>query len=286
MYLRASLVFVSVIALLLPSAAAAANQPFRGSKVSATSDQQRDIIAGRQLRIKRDTGDNCVSISGPEFAERVNLVPDPAFKTLTVDTCKKDIESWLANDPNGQSLKNIMGTDAARTGLHTLFSGSPTIEKRQLPSLAKRQLEASAVVALKGLFGLRRRNLPIITLPQAKQTCKINESVCGIAGREDDSRAFECIDTQTSLDHCGGCVIPHPFYEPDRVASKGVECGRLPHVISAQCIESTCVVSKCMEGFELSLDKTQCVSAILETVVDRVSPIFHPVKREFDEATN
>ncbi|KAG6879412.1 hypothetical protein C0992_002894 [Termitomyces sp. T32_za158] len=88
MHLRASLVFVSIVALLLPPATA--NKLFRGgSKGAAKSDAQSDVITGRQFRVKRDIGDSCVSMSGEEFAERFNLIPDPAFKKLTLDTCKK-----------------------------------------------------------------------------------------------------------------------------------------------------------------------------------------------------
>lgn len=139
MHLRASLVFASIVALLLPFAAAADSLFRGGSKTSPVkSDAQRDVIAGRQFRVKRD-GDNCVSISGKEFAERVNLVPDPAYDMLTVNTCKKvgstlnctdfctynilskqDIETWLANDSNGQALTRLMGIDAARTGVYRL----------------------------------------------------------------------------------------------------------------------------------------------------------------------
>jgi hypothetical protein len=41
----------------------------------------------------------------------------------------------------------------------------------------------------------------ILTLSQAKASCKLRETVCGIAGRE-DSLAFECIDTTLTQDSC------------------------------------------------------------------------------------
>lgn len=47
----------------------------------------------------------------------------------------------------------------------------------------------------------RKRNLPINTLVQAKMTCKRNESVCGIAARE-NTFDFECVDTRVALDSC------------------------------------------------------------------------------------
>ncbi|KAG6860318.1 hypothetical protein C0995_012714 [Termitomyces sp. Mi166 len=276
MHLRVPLVLVSFVALLLPSVAA--NRLFRsGSGASPrSSDAQHDVIVGRQFRVKRDAGDRCVSISGIDFARRVNLGPDSAFEKLTVTTCKRDIETWLANDPNGRALVKIVGLDAAKTSLDIL---SPTVERRQAPSaIAKRQVPSGMPAAVR-----RRRSLPILTLAQAKQTCKINESVCGVAGREDDARAFECINTQSSLDNCGGCVIPHPFYDPYAMTSKGIECGRLPHVKSAHCEQSQCIVSQCKDGYEPTHDKTDCVPVIFESpdehvLVDGASP--QPVKRQ------
>jgi hypothetical protein len=47
----------------------------------------------------------------------------------------------------------------------------------------------------------KQRRIPITNLVQAKHTCKINESVCGIPGRE-DTFDFECVDTSEALDSC------------------------------------------------------------------------------------
>lgn len=109
-------------------------------------------------------------------------------------------------------------------------------------------------------------------------TCKRNESVCGIAGRE-NTFDFECVDTRVALDSCeylsildpqgqnsdlagagGGCITPHPFHEPYRSTVTGVECGRLPGVLSSGCANSRCVVSRCKDGQEPSADKTRCVA--------------------------
>ncbi|KAG6911025.1 hypothetical protein DXG01_005441 [Tephrocybe rancida] len=107
----------------------------------------------------------------------------------------------------------------------------------------------------------KRSILPISTLAQAKVTRNITESVCGVAGRENDPQhAFQCIDTESSLENCGGCATPHPFYEPRRVTLEGVECGRLPGVVLAQCKQSQCVVSRYKTGLVLNSEKTKCVA--------------------------
>ncbi|KAG6852978.1 hypothetical protein C0991_007755 [Blastosporella zonata] len=84
----------------------------------------------------------------------------------------------------------------------------------------------------------------------------------------------------------GGCVTPHPFYEPHRVTSKGVDCGRIPGVVSASCEQSQCVVSLCKTGLVPNDDKTKCVpSASLSQGILVSLPIFHS-KRQTDDTTD
>ena len=56
----------------------------------------------------------------------------------------------------------------------------------------------------------KRQAISITTLVQAKHTCDINESVCGIPGRE-DTLDFECVDTSKTLDSCVYriCIVIH-----------------------------------------------------------------------------
>ncbi|KAG5645688.1 hypothetical protein DXG03_005526 [Asterophora parasitica] len=134
----------------------------------------------------------------------------------------------------------------------------------------------------------KRRSLPITTLAQAKVNCKIYESVCGIIGRE-NTQDYECVDTSSALDSCGGCITPHPFYEPYRVSSKGVDCGLLPGVIGARCQNSQCVISRCKKGLEPSADGTECVPVAFMTeriLVDGVLPIFKLSHRRQNAVTS
>ncbi|KAF8066765.1 hypothetical protein FPV67DRAFT_1768210 [Lyophyllum atratum] len=105
----------------------------------------------------------------------------------------------------------------------------------------------------------QRRSLRFTALARAKVSCEINESICGVVGHE-NTEEYQCLDTSTNVESCGGCITPHPFYEPYRATSVGVQCTRLPGVITAQCRESRCVVSQCSKGFQPSPDKTRCVA--------------------------
>ncbi|KZT62223.1 hypothetical protein CALCODRAFT_505778 [Calocera cornea HHB12733] len=67
--------------------------------------------------------------------------------------------------------------------------------------------------------------------------------------------AYECVDTRSSLESCGGCVIPFPGMRPT-----GQDCTALPGVSDVACIQGTCRVSRCAEGFTLNEDGTTCVA--------------------------
>ncbi|KAG5734799.1 hypothetical protein E4T56_gene728 [Termitomyces sp. T112] len=87
--------------------------------------------------------------------------------------------------------------------------------------------------------------------------CKPEQTVCGIPGRE-GTKDFECIDTTTTLDSCGGCVVQHPF--SDGPASvNGIDCGRLPGVIASNCLSSRCEIAQCHSGWYLDAKRNECV---------------------------
>ncbi|GLB41035.1 hypothetical protein LshimejAT787_0902500 [Lyophyllum shimeji] len=130
-------------------------------------------------------------------------------------------------------------------------------------------------------------NLPfmIMTLARAKVTCKIDESVCGVAGRVPATLEYQCVDTGAALDSCGGCTTPHPFYEPYRATSKGVACRQLPGVVDARCQDSRCVVSRCREGLEPNADRTECVPVFRAGEEGLFATAVSSVLRSADHAT-
>ncbi|KAL1738740.1 hypothetical protein HDZ31DRAFT_50520, partial [Schizophyllum fasciatum] len=104
----------------------------------------------------------------------------------------------------------------------------------------------------------RRISSRITTYEEAKSTCGPRESVCGIPGRE-GTFDFECIDTSSTLDSCGGCVTPHSF-PVSGSQSLGVDCAALPNVIEVGCKASKCVVNRCKGAFAPSEDGSRCAS--------------------------
>jgi hypothetical protein len=66
--------------------------------------------------------------------------------------------------------------------------------------------------------------------------------------------AYECIDTMTNLESCGGCLEPYTLgLTPAEIAEQkqGVDCTVLPGVSDVQCLGGRCIVHKCKKGYEL-----------------------------------
>jgi len=65
----------------------------------------------------------------------------------------------------------------------------------------------------------------------------------------DTKGGYECIDTQSSLESCGGCAS----------IGAGQDCTKLPHASSMGCSEGKCVIFKCSIGFVANKAGTKCI---------------------------
>ena len=66
--------------------------------------------------------------------------------------------------------------------------------------------------------------------------------------------AYECLDTMTNLESCGGCTEPYTLgLTPNEIAElkPGVDCTAATGVSDVQCRRGYCVVNKCKRGYEL-----------------------------------
>ncbi|KAA1472643.1 hypothetical protein DENSPDRAFT_193617 [Dentipellis sp. KUC8613] len=89
--------------------------------------------------------------------------------------------------------------------------------------------------------------------------CDAGKTICGVPGGS-HGRGWECIDTTSDLESCGGCAIASPFDSLTSRAKVGVDCSALPHVSSVSCKASACVVEACASGFEPSPAKDACIA--------------------------
>ncbi|KAL0064551.1 hypothetical protein AAF712_008496 [Marasmius tenuissimus] len=97
---------------------------------------------------------------------------------------------------------------------------------------------------------LRSRRNEITTLKQAQKYCG-GKSVCGLPS----GQGFECVDTESAVDSCGGCVYPNPW----ATATSGRDCAT-PHALKAACRQSQCVVDLCQDGFAPNDARDACVA--------------------------
>jgi hypothetical protein len=115
-----------------------------------------------------------------------------------------------------------------------------------------------------------------------KRRCPSSQTAC-LMGISSGSAAFECIDTTTALESCGGC-LPTPgsnatgFADP--AAPAGVDCTALPNVEDVSCVNSRCKIRAsarpslprastetrrtvaCRPGASLNPDGTSCLLSI------------------------
>ncbi|KDQ57894.1 hypothetical protein JAAARDRAFT_206682 [Jaapia argillacea MUCL 33604] len=86
----------------------------------------------------------------------------------------------------------------------------------------------------------------------AKLLCQPGWSACKPPGGS--THVWECIDTQTDLESCGGC--PESL---DLSGTPGVDCSALRGVHDVSCLHGTCVVHRCKPGYRASSSGTSCV---------------------------
>ncbi|WWD10341.1 hypothetical protein V865_008476 [Kwoniella europaea PYCC6329] len=86
--------------------------------------------------------------------------------------------------------------------------------------------------------------------------CPIGSTACLLA---DSGSSYECLDTTSELESCGGCV--HSSITPlANTTAGGVDCTSLPGVApnGVTCLEGRCNVYDCDDGYELK--DGECVS--------------------------
>ncbi|KAF8063370.1 hypothetical protein FPV67DRAFT_1672398 [Lyophyllum atratum] len=84
--------------------------------------------------------------------------------------------------------------------------------------------------------------------------CPKGLSACGVLGRS--AKSWECLNTQTDLESCGGCIIP--LYN-GQVGPEGVDCTAIAGVSDVSCVKGGCLVHRCMPGYEVNVTGDSCI---------------------------
>ncbi|KAK7028331.1 hypothetical protein R3P38DRAFT_2935449 [Favolaschia claudopus] len=84
--------------------------------------------------------------------------------------------------------------------------------------------------------------------------CRDGFTACRIPGGS--AKSYECIDTRTELESCGGCLYGTLIKGHSLL---GEDCTTIPGVSDVSCIKGQCVVRKCMPGYILGGARAQCM---------------------------
>ncbi|KAJ6487737.1 hypothetical protein C8R45DRAFT_827272, partial [Mycena sanguinolenta] len=84
---------------------------------------------------------------------------------------------------------------------------------------------------------------------QHVMTCPAGHTLCPVAA---GVAATECVNTQTSLESCGGCVGTGSDFQ-------GQDCSAIENASDVSCVAGRCLVRKCDRNFELSDKQDSCV---------------------------
>ncbi|KAJ3975659.1 hypothetical protein EV361DRAFT_462126 [Lentinula raphanica] len=86
-----------------------------------------------------------------------------------------------------------------------------------------------------------------ITFADAQAYCG-DKSVCGVPGGSE--HAFECLDTKSNPESCGGCLYAHPWSQTNAFVA-GTDCSTVssPQAVSHRCENGQCVVETCAQGY-------------------------------------
>ncbi|KAF8955041.1 hypothetical protein BDZ97DRAFT_1765558 [Flammula alnicola] len=207
-----------------------------------------------------------------------------------------DLDLYLDTNVDIQALVGLLGKNAVSALITALINTSPEAQQCTFPSNAHHtcdnadpchfECDANYVLqgdtcvcappnmSCNGVCGsfpqgcgsavpnsMKKRTESIVTIGQAKAICPHDAAVCGIPGRE-NTFAFECIDTKTTKDSCGGCMVPHSFFEAEPVRqSSGKDCSSITNVKSSSCSNGGCVVHSCNDGWLPSPTNDECVPA-------------------------
>ncbi|KAK7039422.1 insulin-like growth factor binding protein, partial [Favolaschia claudopus] len=85
--------------------------------------------------------------------------------------------------------------------------------------------------------------------------CPRGLTPCAVPGRS--FRSWECVDTRNDLESCGGCS----FSGLNKAETTGQDCTALPGVADVSCLHGRCTVMKCMPGYDIHHNRTQCVES-------------------------
>ncbi|OCF55453.1 hypothetical protein L486_06936 [Kwoniella mangroviensis CBS 10435] len=98
--------------------------------------------------------------------------------------------------------------------------------------------------------------LPVMIQSKRSETCPVGMEKCSIGTL--GLNQWECIDTKSDIESCGGCMYPTPSETNPLAISTGTDCTSLPGTNGVSCVKGQCQIQSCLKGFKLSNNGTSC----------------------------
>ncbi|KAG7561901.1 hypothetical protein FFLO_02630 [Filobasidium floriforme] len=97
--------------------------------------------------------------------------------------------------------------------------------------------------------------------------CAVGSEKCFVGGTMKNP-LYECVNTSSDLEHCGGCATPDPFDFGNAANSTAQDCTAISHAASVGCNAGRCTVQSCDPGYVAVSDAAgdRCVRSQVEAI--------------------
>jgi hypothetical protein len=178
---------------------------------------------------------------------------------FTMPICDDMIGDAFATNAVLQHYAAKVGLDMAEAVVTQLIAKDSTSKKCSFPENAVEAPTSSDVCAFTCASGTticdgkckkscasavpqRRQQLP---MPTSAPRCPLNQEMCRFG------QSFKCVNTQTSLVSCGGCMNA-------RRSKRGKDCSEIPGVDAVACRRGVCEVETCLKGYTFNAEDGSC----------------------------
>lgn len=187
-------------------------------------------------------------------------------------SCCKCCSGWFNSQTSQTHCQNCPGLGSSKQGSppastssnQCTFSLTDYVSSCDQPSSgACPPTQATATASSKARRTIRQlhqcphhsqRRCPVPAVDAKRASHEMEEDIASY-GIDTKLGSYECIDIETNLESCGGCV-PHGETEgPDG----GKDCTAIEHMSAVKCVSGKCTVGACRSGYAISADKNSCI---------------------------
>ena len=79
-------------------------------------------------------------------------------------------------------------------------------------------------------------------LHKRSAACPRGRDACPVPGLSGRAQYTECVDTQSSLESCGACVLLGESGDGERGSLGGRDCSAIPNTDDVRCVAGTCEI--------------------------------------------